>query len=248
MSDKIFSALAILLLSFIAFGIGNIMISDSTSPRTLSLESVEGSVRAKPDSVEIFIDIEGKTDQNMSVSTDKMNQISASIITNLKQIGLTDENIIFGNIRTNEYRINESKFNESGEQIADFRTAFVATQSLSIRIKTDKFDKVPQVAKFLASIDSVHIASFDTKFENIDNIHKEARKIALQNAKSQAENMASELGIRLGKVIFVSEWDAHHPARFLENTASEWVSSDDYSPILSEQDYRVKVSIQYEIR
>ena len=125
-------------------------------------------------------------------NTEKMN----TIIEKLKK----DFNIDKKDIQTSNYNINAQYDWNEGERTL---RGYQVSQNLNIKIRD--LEKVSQIldAAGTAGLNQVGNLRFD--IDNQEILKEEARTKALKNAKEKAEKLASELDVKLGRIISFNE-------------------------------------------
>jgi len=155
-----------------------------------------GKATGVPDTALISVGIT----QNSSTVEDaqtKVNQAAAKIISDIEKLGINEKDI-----KTADYSVNpEYDYSKGGQTI----TGYSVQQQLDIKVKP--IEKVNNVID-TATTDGANIVngvSFTFSDDMQNKLETAARLQAVNNAKTKAEGLANAAGIRLGKVIDVSE-------------------------------------------
>lgn len=154
-----------------------------------------GSAAAAPDKALINL---GITESASSVldAQGKANEASEKIINNLKNLGIPEKDI-----KTTGYSINPNyDFNTSSQRI----TGYTITQNFEVKTPIEKANEAIDAATS-AGANLVGNINFTLDDEKEQELKNEARKEAVEMAKKSAEGLAKASGIRLGKIINVSE-------------------------------------------
>jgi uncharacterized protein len=128
---------------------------------------------------------------------DDVNQVMASLATELGKLGIAKEDI-----KTTNYSINpEYDFNSGARRTV----GYMVNSSMYVRIK--EFEKVNQVidAATQVGITEVNGVSFTLSEEKEAEVKKQARQEAIDKAKENAQELSSLAGMRLGKVVNIYE-------------------------------------------
>jgi len=170
---------------------------NSTQTTKNSFFTAEGTGKATsaPDIATVSI---GVTQNSFSVADaqNKVNKITASIIDSLKKEGIEEKNI-----KTTNYSVYPEYDNNLTRSISRYNV----TQTLEIKVKPiEKINKVID----LATANGANITN-GAQFSFSDNLkeelEKKAREEAVKMAKKKAEGLAKAAGIRLGKIVDITE-------------------------------------------
>ena len=127
---------------------------------------------------------------------------------------------------------------------------YTATQSITVKIRA--VDTASDVRTGLASIGVTDISGPTFSIDNQDSLNDQARSKAIIDAKSKAEVLAKELGVKLGKVVSFSENGSNAYPVMYESKAmmSSSGSAPVPAPVLPKGENKItsNVSITYEIR
>jgi hypothetical protein len=195
----VFSVLAglagIIMILMIISGISSFSGEGRTSSDNLIYFSGQGKVYTKPDIV--FVDFSVVTqganiDSVQEANTQKMN----NVIEFLKGFGIEEKDI-----KTTNYNL-YPQYNYENNRIPQI-IGYQINQTLSVKIR--EIDKAGEILKKVVNTGINQVNSFRFGVEDDEVIKEEARKIAIEDAKQKAEALASEIGIRLGKVVGFSE-------------------------------------------
>ncbi len=155
-----------------------------------------GKVSAAPDSATLSFGVT----KSASTIADAQNQTNTLIaaITN----ALNKEGIDSKNIKTTSYTVNPNYDFASGSQRI---TGYTVSQTIELTIpQLEKVNKILDVltANGANIVNQVAFTFSDTKKKDLEN---QARQLAVSEAKQKAQGLASAAGIRLGRVIDVTE-------------------------------------------
>lgn len=155
-----------------------------------------GKAVAAPDIASVTI---GITQDAITIeeAQTKVNTIMNKIIDDVKKLGVEEKNI-----KTQNYSV-YPKYNYLGRR--DKIDGYTVSQSLEIKVKPiEKVNKVIDVSTNDGA-NIVNGASFIFSDELRNKLEDKARKDAVKDAKTKAESLANAAGLRLGRVIDVSE-------------------------------------------
>lgn len=156
--------------------------------------SAEGKITTKPDIALINV---GFTTNGMSVAEvqNQANQTINKISADLKRLGIGDKDI-----QTTNYNLRPNyDYRASPQKIIGYII------DVNLRVKVRDFAKVNSVIDTSTANGANQIGSLSFTVEDLEKFQSQARKIAIDNAKKKAAEIANESGITLGKLINVSE-------------------------------------------
>lgn len=173
--------------------------SVNTTKNDLFSASGEGKITAAPDTAEISI---GVTKQAVTVSDaqNQVNEISNKVITDLKKLGIAESDI-----KTTNYSVNPNYNPPSGglQPQSQNPNGYEVTQNLNIKVKP-----IENVNKAIdaSTADGANLIG-GINFTFSDQLQKEleqkATQMAVDDAKSNAQNLANSAGVRLGPIVNV---------------------------------------------
>jgi len=197
----------ILLLAIRVFNIA-IPISITTRTETSSELSVVGvgKVDVVPDTANVSAGITISNAATVDEAQSKINDVNNKIVSSLTALGIDK-----ADIKTSDYSINPNYSYNNGQQT---QQGFNATATVTIKVK--KVDQLGQVVSNVTTAGANQVNNTTYSVENPEKYQEEARNMAIQNAKDQAQKLAGQLGIKLGKVtnIVESNPDTARPIAF----------------------------------
>ncbi|MCL4354505.1 SIMPL domain-containing protein [Patescibacteria group bacterium] len=158
-----------------------------------------GKAVAAPDTATITVGITQDA-STVSEAQNKVNSIINKIIEDIKKLGIEEKNI-----KTENYSV----YPKQGRNRVE---GYTVSQNLEIKVKP--IEKINQVIDISVSggANILNQSTFGFSDELKKKLEDQARKEAVRDAKVKAESLANAAGIKIGKVIDVTE------------------SSQDYSP------------------
>lgn len=199
----------------------------------------EGKVSAKPDiaTVDFSIVTEATT------STDAQNQNSSkskSVEDFLKKQGIEDKDI-----KTTAYNIYpQYYYPANGPQRF---SGYQVSQSYHVKIRD--FTKASAVVDGLVKAGVNQVNNLEFEIEDPDRLQADARAMAIEDAKSKADELKGEVGIKLGKIVSFSENTGGYPI-YAYDYAEAGRGGGGSGPALptGENEITVSVSITYQIK
>jgi uncharacterized protein YggE len=156
----------------------------------------ESEVVSIPDQAKLTLGIT-VTKPNASLAQEKANQVINSIIKELKKMDIDQKDIV-----TQSYQLYpQYDFNNGKRQIVNYNL------NASLRVTLKDFDKLNQVIdkSILLGANQVNGIEFSLSKEKKDKLIKQARKEAIKDAKRNAAELADLSGIKLGKIINITQ-------------------------------------------
>jgi uncharacterized protein YggE len=157
----------------------------------------EGKVDIVPDLAQISAGITIENVPTVEEAEKRINEVNNKIIEAVARLGIDKEDI-----KTSNYSINPAyEFIPTGGRSEISGYSGNATVTISVR-NQDLLARVITAATE-AGANNVYNAGFS--IDDPSKYREEARKKAIENAKDQAQKLASELGIGLGRVVNIVE-------------------------------------------
>jgi hypothetical protein len=189
--------------------------SVTTNQTNLFSADGEGKATAVPDQATVDA---GVTQQGTTVADtqNKVNTQTQKIITEIKKLGISDQDI-----KTTNYSLNPNYGQNGGIQPMIYPPinnggnqtiiGYSVTQNLEINVKDlTKVNKVIDTATANGA-NLVGGANFNFSDQLQKKLENQARVQAVNNAKQKAESLASAAGVHLGRVINVVEGQSGFP-------------------------------------
>lgn len=205
----------------------------------------QAEIKANPDIVTVYFNVQTKG-KDAKEAKDKNAEIVDNVITALLKKGFERKDI-----QTENFNIYPEYDWSSGKQVEKGYTAY---HSIRVEMPTSKTDKIGDVID--AGVDNgalVSYINFELSLEKQNEYKASALKKATENAKIQADSIASGLGKKVGKVISVSTNDfGYYPWRAYDNSAGgagvAEVKEAATSIQPSEQTINANVQVVFEIK
>lgn len=148
----------------------------------------EATVTTMPDYVQLSVGIV-EIDKDLIDAKNKADKNMAKAIKLVKELGIKDGNINAGHISINR----ESQYNRSsGEQ--EFK-GFRVSRTLSVKLS--QIEKYPQLLQNLVNNGINQINQTQFLASNYEELHKQAQKLAIQDARKAAKELSADYGVEL---------------------------------------------------
>lgn len=195
-----------ILLSFMAFAILSACTAEDDSP-TLSVVG-EGTVTVPADTVLISVTVESSNENSAQAEAENQEALDRTKEA-LMDIGVKPEEIMSG--KSSGFRSIQSNsrvcrtVNNSTICDVESSNATTMSSSLTIRLKAGDDSKIDQVLDAAESSGASAVV-VGYSLSDASSAVADARKKAVENARSNAEGMAAAAGVRLGDVVDIREY------------------------------------------
>ncbi len=155
-----------------------------------------GKVDIVPDTASVDLGIVVNNSPNVNDAQTQINKINNAIVSGVTALGIPKTDI-----KTSNYSIvpNYDYSKGGAGTIAGYNG------NTTITIKVKQTDKLPQVIEAATKAGANQVMGTNYTIDKPENYQEQARAKAIANAKEQAQKLASELSIRLGKVTNIVE-------------------------------------------
>lgn len=189
---------ALTLLTIFKF-VGPIPLSISSTvaqKQNLFTSTGEAEIETIPDQAEVSLGINVQQ-ATVALAQDEANGVINSISERLKSMGIKKEDI-----KTQNYSIYpDYNYNDGDRKISGYRV------TANLAVKLTDFEKLNAVIDMATAEGANQVGgiNFSLSKEREDELKKQAREEAIEDAKNSAEELARLSGVKLGKVVDVSE-------------------------------------------
>ncbi len=171
---------------------------DNTNPKNTLSVTAEGKVKAVPDLATVDLGVITNAATAAEAQDQSSKKINA-IIDFVKKQGI-DAN----DITTSQFNIYPQQDYQNGRSSI---TGYTANQSINIKVReVDKStEKLSTILGGVTAAGANQINNVSLSFDDPDNFRQQAREMAISKAKEKAQALADTAGLRLGRVVNVSE-------------------------------------------
>jgi len=204
--------------------------------------SSEGTAKSVPDTTIINAWAQIIAAETQELAYTQMNQTVNAIKDILKKAGIEESKI-----QTQNLSVNQSFDYIDGKQTPN---GFNAYQTLTIRIENKEEEIANSILDAVSKVPNIQMNGVDFETLATDGVYSEARKEAITKAKAKAQEIADASGVKLGKILSISESTSQYngpiyPMAKAESMDSVWGGASISS---GELEYSVSVDISYEIK
>lgn len=175
----------------------NIPVSVTTTNRSSEMSVIgEGKVEVVPDMAYVDVGISVSRAKTVEAAQQEINTKNNAILSAMEKLGIQKKNI-----KTSNYSIYPAYDYDGGrESLAGY------SGNVTITIKTPKVEQVSEVITQATASGANQVQGTRFEVENPAKYREQARAEAIANAKEQAQKLAKDLDIKLGKVVNVVEY------------------------------------------
>lgn len=159
----------------------------------------EGTAIIAPDTATISLGVESKGD-SVELAQDDNTKTTNTLIERIKALEIPAEDIRTANYNAYE----DERWNPENN---DYESqGWIVSQRLTVTVRD--LDKVPAILQVAgqSGVTNIYGPNYETK--NVVDIRAEARQQAIEQALSQAEDIATALEVKVDGVIDYSEWSS----------------------------------------
>ena len=183
----------VFLMSFFRIGIP-VQVTQNMTTTELSVTG-EGKVDIVPNTATVDVGVRVNKAATVDAAQSQINETNNAIIAAMQKLGIEKQNI-----KTSNYSVYPSYDYSSGsDEIRGY------DGNVTLSIKTKNVDQISQVIAAATESGANEIQNTRFEVEDPATYRAEARKKAIDNAKEEAQKLAQELGIKLGKVVNIVE-------------------------------------------
>ncbi|MBP2132119.1 uncharacterized protein YggE [Methanomicrobium sp. W14] len=240
--SKLVIAVFVVLIAAAAF-VGSVSAADDEK---LIHVSGTGKITTDPDLVEISIAVQTEDTDGVKAQQDNANKMSTCIDA-LKGLGLNDSEI-----KTTGYSMYSYK-TDSNSPFGGDKTVYRVTNT--ILVKTDRIDDAGDIIDTAISngANNVNYISFTLSDSKSQELRAQALASAVAQARSDAESVASALGVQIEGIQSVDVGGSSTPVTYsgtsYKNIAMDEVAGGYSTPVQTDTvDVTARVSIDYIIR
>ncbi|MEM9495695.1 MAG: SIMPL domain-containing protein [Pseudomonadota bacterium] len=212
--------------------------AEDPAPRTITVTG-QGEVVAAPDMAVLNVGVQ--TEANTAQEALRQNSANmAATIKKLKDLGVADRDIQTSGLSINpRYDYNR---NQSPPRV----TGYIASNNVAVKLRD--LDDAGDVIDNAVQSGANSIGGISFTFSEPKPLYEAARKDAVARAKAKAELLTDAAGVRLGKVLTITDGVIAAPTPQLR-MARMSMAADESAPIqVGESTVSANVTIVYEIQ
>lgn len=227
------------------------LIGKDIPPQTTITVSGKGDVVVKPDIATFSFSIDEES-LVVGEAQDKVAKTEKSVLDFLAKAGVSKDDIkvsgynIYPRYEYQTYSPSGAMYPQNGKQVL---VAYVVTESVEVKVR-----KTADAGKIIGSMGELgvsNISGLTFSVDKQDDVVKQARQKAIDDAQSQAKQLAKDLGVSLVRIVSFSEGGSYpQPMYYAKAEMSSMGGRDIATPELPSGTNKItsNVSITYEIR
>ncbi len=204
--NKTFTLTAILVVGILVFFVGQMAyqsrLLDQQNVNQITVSGA-GKVYAKPDVAIISLGVTNTASTVTDVTKNNADKMNA-VIEAVKKLGVEEKDI-----ETTNYNLSPNYENRAVSMMYPYNgsTGKIVSYTLSqnIQVKIRDFDKISDILSQGTSQGANLVGNLQFTIDDPEQFKDQARAKAIEQAKTNAESLAKESGINLGKIINVYE-------------------------------------------
>ena len=154
-----------------------------------------GKVDIIPDTASVDLGIVVSDVKTVDEAQTKMNTVNNAIVESVKKVGIDEKDV-----KTSNYSITPTYNYDRG---ANSITGYSGNATVTIKVRDTS--KLPAVIQEATKAGANQVMGTNYLVDKPETYREKARQMAINNAKEQAQKLASQLGIRLGRVTNIVE-------------------------------------------
>ena len=209
-----------------------------TSKNDLFQSVGEGSASQAPDTATISFGVT-KSSSTVSDAQNQTNKAINYVLESIKDLGVSEKDL-----KTTNYSVNPNYSFEGIQKIS----GYTVTQNIELKIKDIKNTNrlIDAITGNGGNLIGQVQFGFDDKTKA--KLEDKARKEAVGNAKEKAQSLANAAGVRLGKIINVTESQDNFPRPIPFESAKDGIQETPSTNITpGENNIKISVTLTYEI-
>lgn len=231
MKNTIFIIAIFAITALTSAGVFGFMNGKMSTHKSITLNNVSGEVTA--DVAEVFLNfnfsVQAGKDENV---VEKFNQKYDEMLKKIEEIGF-DKSMI----KTDRY--DEVTYEDGKNQ----------GSHIDITFKKEYFDKILKIVHILAETDGVSLHNLSKKSADLNVILETARTDALKKGQAQAEKLATEMNVKLGKIQYINTGYNSYPNNneYIYNLGKH-TSETEINEFIKQSIYNADISLVFEIK
>lgn len=155
-----------------------------------------GRVDATPDTATVDLGIVVNDADTIEEATTEINRVNNAIVAGVQALGIQKEDV-----KTSNYSIVPNyDYSRGGNGVI---TGYNGNTTVTVKVADTA--KLPQVIEAGTRAGANQVMGTNYTIQEPEKFQEQARQKAIENAKEEAQKLANELGIRLGKVVNIVE-------------------------------------------
>lgn len=205
--------------------------------------SAQGKVAATPDMAVVTVGLLTQGTTSQEVKDENTKKVNA-IIEFIKKQGVDPKDI-----QTEQFYFYPQQDWQSAKGTI---IGYQGNQTITVKVHGIDKDqtKLEKILDGSINAGANQIQNVSLSFEDPDNLRQQARKEAISKAKEKAQELAQEAGLKLGKVLSVSESGVISPIMYADKTMSAGMGGGEGVPNIEpgNQDVVETMTVTFEVK
>ncbi|HRY36526.1 MAG TPA: SIMPL domain-containing protein [Candidatus Magasanikbacteria bacterium] len=182
------------------------------------------------------------TDKEVSTAQLANKKVMDQVMVDLQKMGIEDKDLQSNYMIYPEYNYTQNK----GTELKGYKV----TNNITVKVRD--LSKVNDVLNLAGKYGANEVSGLNFTIDDPENLKKQAREKALADAKEKAQILADKLGVKLGGVMYYSEYEAsndYYAPKYFTGAEGGGIGGG-YSPESTaggSKDVVMNVSVTYEI-
>lgn len=180
----------------------------AAAPRSITVNGT-GQITLAPEIAYVYIGVHSQA-ETVAAALDQNNQIAQSVTAALKDLGIAENDI-----QTSSFNVYpQQNYGPQGEMLP--ATSYVVDNTVYITVRD-----LPNLGKVLdvsvrAGANSINGITFDVTDATKNQAIADARKAAVDSARSQADALANAAGVSVGELVTLSAYLTNNPIPMMD--------------------------------
>lgn len=241
MEDRTFilSSISVLVVAIflVGFLVYNFQSLPQNAPQDLTVSGT-GKAYIKPDIAVVNFGVTTEAIKSQD-AVDQNNKKMNVIIAEIKKLGVEEKDI-----QTTNYNLNPVyDWTNRGGRIF---TGYSLNQQITVKIRN--FDKINGILDSATTNGATNVGDLQFTVDDMEKIRTEARAKAIAEAKTKAQALANEAGLKLGKLVNVSEGYNNYPQPLYGMGVAKEMSSVAPDIQTGQVEINVTVNLTYKLK
>lgn len=218
--------------------------SDTNTQSTITV-SGEGSVVAIPNIAEFTFSVQHEAKEVPEAQEEVADSVN-EIVSLLKEKGVEEKNI--KTVGYSTYPRYEWR-SPNRLEISSRERVLVGYEVIhTTKVTVEKMEDAGTLVGEIGNLGATNISGIKFLVENEDDLKKEARGLAIENAKEEAETLSKDLGVEIIRLVEFSESSALPPYMMREEMLESDAVTTETSFEAGEEEISSQVRIRYEVK
>lgn len=245
LSSKVYKLVVAVIVLVAVFYFGQLMYNFQTLPQNYPQEisvSGQGKTYAKPDVAVLVLGVESRGSKVSDIVKDNTNKMN-KIIKDVKDLGVDEKDI-----QTTQYSITpEYNWTERSGRVF---VGYILNQQITAKIRD--FEKIGTILDKATADGANAVGDLQFTIDSPEKVQAEARAKAIDQAKEKAKVLAGQSGLKIVKLVNVSEGYQSTPQPLYKNAGGMGLVAESASPApdiqAGQMEVNVTITLTYRVK